>query len=246
MRKTHLQPFLACSLLGAVLISGLDGQPLAPIAPVKPAGMPFIRSYRSDTVPPLRVSDSSRLHAMIRGRPVAQRAGPLRRRPPDAVLGRGGPGGRVHPPDRAGRLLLPAEDRRPDAWTWLTFPAAGVDRRRRGLSAGPSAQGRRVSRQPGRSGRRGRGLGACPRHELDERLQSADADVRFFRAALVPSGEPASARRAPMAWLGLPGRGLGGMDPQTSDPVAWSGRYDFAPGWPPSAACRSRPGRPAA
>ena len=34
---------------------------------------------------------------------------------------------------------------------------------------------------------------------------------------------------APMAWLGLPGRGLGGMDPQTSDPVAGSGRYDFSP-----------------
>jgi len=78
MRNTHLQPFLASSLLGAVLISGLDGQPLSPIAPVKPAGMPFIRSYRSDRVPPLRVSDSARLHAMIR-------AGNLYLTAPDAI-----------------------------------------------------------------------------------------------------------------------------------------------------------------
>ncbi len=69
---------LACSLFGAVLITGLDAQPLAPIAPVKPAGMPFIRSYRADTVPPLRVSDSSRLHAMIR-------AGNLYLTAPDAI-----------------------------------------------------------------------------------------------------------------------------------------------------------------
>ena len=55
MRNTRLPQFLAGFLLGAVLISGLDGQQLLPIAPVKPAGMPFIRSYRADTVPPLRV-----------------------------------------------------------------------------------------------------------------------------------------------------------------------------------------------
>jgi outer membrane protein TolC len=66
MRNTRLQLFLACSLLGAMPIASLDAQQLLPIAPVKPAGMPFIRSYRVDTVPPLRVSDSSRLHSMIR------------------------------------------------------------------------------------------------------------------------------------------------------------------------------------
>ena len=77
MRNMRLQLFLA-ALLGAVLASGLDGQPLSPIAPVKPAGMPFIRSYRADTVPPLRVSDSSRLHGMIR-------AGNLYLTAPDAI-----------------------------------------------------------------------------------------------------------------------------------------------------------------
>jgi outer membrane protein TolC len=78
MRNTRLRLFLACSLLGAGLISGLDGQQLSPIAPVKPGGMPVIRSYRADTVPPLRVSDSSRLHAMIR-------AGNLYLTAPDAI-----------------------------------------------------------------------------------------------------------------------------------------------------------------
>jgi len=78
MRNTRLQLFLACSLVGAGLISGLEGQQFSPIAPVKPGGTPFIRSYRADTVPPLRVSDSSRLHAMIR-------AGNLYLTAPDAI-----------------------------------------------------------------------------------------------------------------------------------------------------------------
>ena len=78
MRNKRLRLSLAGSLVGAVLISGLDGQQLSPIAPVKPGGMPFIRSYRTDTVPPLRVSDSSRLHGMIR-------AGNLYLTAPDAI-----------------------------------------------------------------------------------------------------------------------------------------------------------------
>jgi outer membrane protein TolC len=66
MRNTRLPLFLAGSLAGAALISGLRGQQLSPIAPVKPGGVPVIRSYRADTVPPLRISDSSRLHDLIR------------------------------------------------------------------------------------------------------------------------------------------------------------------------------------
>ena len=60
------------------MVGAAQGQQLSPIAPVKPTGMPFIRSYRADTVPPLRVSDSSRLHAMIR-------AGNLYLTAPDAI-----------------------------------------------------------------------------------------------------------------------------------------------------------------
>lgn len=32
-----------------------------------------------------------------------------------------------------------------------------------------------------------------------------------------------------IGWLGLPGGGLGGMDPKTADAGAWNTRYDFAP-----------------
>ena len=66
MRNTRLRLFPTCWLLGAALISGLEGQQLSPIAPVKPGGTPFIRSYRADTIPPLRVSGSTRLHDLIR------------------------------------------------------------------------------------------------------------------------------------------------------------------------------------
>ena len=46
-------------------------------------------------------------------------------------------------------------------------------------------------------------------------------------AALGPARPPQPA--SPVAWLGLPGKGLGGMDPQTTDTVGWSGRYEFSP-----------------
>lgn len=32
------------------------------------------------------------------------------------------------------------------------------------------------------------------------------------------------------AWLGLPGRALGGMNPGTAEPAIWKGPYDFSPG----------------
>jgi outer membrane protein TolC len=54
------------SLLACLLLGAAQGQQLAPIAPVKPGGVPLIRSYRADTVPPLRVADSPRVHDLIR------------------------------------------------------------------------------------------------------------------------------------------------------------------------------------
>ena len=72
-QSNRWRAFLACLVAGAA-----QGQQLSPIAPVKPAGVPVIRSYRADTVPPLRVSDASRLHAMIR-------AGNLYLTAPDAI-----------------------------------------------------------------------------------------------------------------------------------------------------------------
>ena len=43
------------------------------------------------------------------------------------------------------------------------------------------------------------------------------------------SGRPGSRAAIPVAWLGLPGKGLGGMDPQTTDTVGWDSRYEFSP-----------------
>ncbi len=57
------------------------------------------------------------------------------------------------------------------------------------------------------------------------RTQSFDLSAQPW----LPSGEPAPQPAMPLAWLGLPGKGLGGMDPQTTDTVGWSGRYDFSP-----------------
>ena len=123
--------------------------------------------------------------------------------------------------DRAGRLLLPPQGRRPHAVDLADLSG------HRGGAVGVGAyllahglKGDRASHQPGRSGRRGRGLGTGPRHELDERFQSPHAVVRSFRAALAPLGRARAEQPAmPLAWLGLPGKGLGGMDPQTTDPV---------------------------
>jgi hypothetical protein len=43
------------------------------------------------------------------------------------------------------------------------------------------------------------------------------------------SGGPSAEAAIPVAWLGLPGKGLGGMDPQTSDTVGGDSGYEFSP-----------------
>jgi outer membrane protein TolC len=53
--------------LSVLLAATIHAQVLAPIAPVKPGGMPFIRSYKPVRVPVLRAPNSSRLHVLIRG-----------------------------------------------------------------------------------------------------------------------------------------------------------------------------------
>ena len=53
-------------LLALLVSARLGAQMLTPIVPIKPAGKPFIRSYESVRVPPLRQSNSARLHGMIR------------------------------------------------------------------------------------------------------------------------------------------------------------------------------------
>jgi outer membrane protein TolC len=53
--------------VGAFFAIAAHAQLLAPIAPVKPGGMPFIRSYKPVYVPVLPTPNSSKLHALIRG-----------------------------------------------------------------------------------------------------------------------------------------------------------------------------------
>ena len=83
--------------------------------------------------------------------------------------------------DRAGRLLLPPQVGRPHAWTWLTFPLMVLAGLRGGVRAGLPAQGRRAQAEPGRSGRRGCGLGPAARHTwlnlFSPRMESFDLSV---------------------------------------------------------------------
>ena len=57
------------------------------------------------------------------------------------------------------------------------------------------------------------------------RMESYDLS---FRAKL-PSGSAASNARLTTAWFGLPGSGLGGMNPHTSNPTLWRRSYAFSP-----------------
>jgi outer membrane protein TolC len=56
-------PFVLCLLL----VANLQAQVLPAIAPVKPGGMPFIRSYQAVQAPPLRSPSSLRWRSLVRG-----------------------------------------------------------------------------------------------------------------------------------------------------------------------------------
>ena len=116
------------------------------------------------------------------------------------------------------------------AWTWFTFPAAVLI-----VGAAAYLLAHRLKGDEFRVNQvdlvdvdaaSGHVRGTSWMNVFSPQTQTYDFSVQPW----VPSGEPTSGPATPMAWLGLPGRGLGGMDPQTSDPVAWSGRYDFTPG----------------
>jgi outer membrane protein TolC len=57
---------LAWALSWSLAAPGVWAQISLPISPVRPTGLPFLRSYKGVTVPPLRNSSASRLHGMIR------------------------------------------------------------------------------------------------------------------------------------------------------------------------------------
>ncbi len=115
-------------------------------------------------------------------------------------------------------------------WTWLTFPAivlivgAGVYLLAHRLKGDEFCvnQVDLIDVDAASGGVRGTSW----MNVFSPQTRTYDFSVRPW----IPSGEASRGLAAPMAWLGLPGRGLGGMDPQTSDPVVWSGRYDFTPG----------------
>jgi len=59
-RRLNLRLLMAVALCGAVA-----GQTPLPIAPTKPQGLPFIRSYKPVTTPPVRLTGTGRLRGMI-------------------------------------------------------------------------------------------------------------------------------------------------------------------------------------
>jgi outer membrane protein TolC len=64
--KNSLLHLALCPALAALAAANAPAQALPPIAPVKPQGLPIVRSYQPVQVPELRVSGSSRLHGLIR------------------------------------------------------------------------------------------------------------------------------------------------------------------------------------
>lgn len=58
---------------------------------------------------------------------------------------------------------------------------------------------------------------------------SPQADTYDLRYAPRPSGQASDEAQVLLAWLGLPGSALGGMDPRTSNPPLSDRPYDFSP-----------------
>ncbi len=56
----------ACPTIAVLAASALCAQTPPSIAPTKPQGLPFFRSYKPAAVPPLRTSGANRVHGMIR------------------------------------------------------------------------------------------------------------------------------------------------------------------------------------
>src|SRR5581483_7657019 len=66
MKNRILQQSLAALLAGGMVSPELWAQANLPISPIKPQGLPVIRSYKGVFVPPLRTSGALRLHSLIR------------------------------------------------------------------------------------------------------------------------------------------------------------------------------------
>ena len=66
MAKSTAQQIFASAMAALLAAAPLSSQVNLPISPVRPQGLPFLRSYKGVTVPELRTSRSLRLHALIR------------------------------------------------------------------------------------------------------------------------------------------------------------------------------------
>jgi outer membrane protein len=66
MRNNRMLRLCLAALLSGCLTVDLPAQSLPAIAPLKPSGLPFIRSYEPVQVPPLRVSRTTHLQSLIR------------------------------------------------------------------------------------------------------------------------------------------------------------------------------------
>ena len=114
-------------------------------------------------------------------------------------------------------------------WTWLTFPAMVVI-----FSVGAYMLAHRLKGDELRVNQvdlvdvdvaSGKVRGTSWMNVFSPRTEPFDlsVDTRF------PSGKPTERAAAPLGWLGLPGKGLGGMDPPAAGPAVWNGQYEFAP-----------------
>ena len=114
-------------------------------------------------------------------------------------------------------------------WTWLTFPAVVLVL---SVAAWLLARGLKGDRLHvdqvdlvNVDAVSGQIRGTSWMNLFSPRTQAFDLSVQPGLLSGRPSAEPA----IPVAWLGLPGKGLGGMDPQTSDTVGWDSSYEFSP-----------------
>ena len=115
-------------------------------------------------------------------------------------------------------------------WTWLTFPAVVLVFSLAACVLAYWLKGDRLGVNQidlvDVDAASGSVRGTSWMNVFSPRTESFDLSVE---PRLSMPAEVRTSRRHCLAWLGLPGKGLGGMDPPAASPVVGSGRYEFAP-----------------
>ncbi len=114
-------------------------------------------------------------------------------------------------------------------WTWLSFPVIGRGCKRGSVRAGLLLEGRSAAGESGGFGGRGRGIGLRSRHYVAEHLQPAHGTFNLSLQPRLPDGRTDANAQSLVAWLGLQGGALGGMNPRGTNPTFWPEHYNFAP-----------------